>query len=357
MICKPKLMIADEPTTALDVSVQAQILQLIKRLNREHGVSVILISHDLGVIRNTCDRTIVMSNGRIVEQGDVNDIFRNPKEEYTRKLIQAVPTLKDRLQEKKSDTRKDNEEVRIMEAPILSVNNLNVYYQENGLLKKKDRKQIVNEATFTVQSGEIVGIVGESGSGKTTLGKAITGLNPNMEGDISLSERHPQMVFQDPYSSLNPAKKVGWILEEPLRIQGGYTKQQRLQKVNKILSEVGLPEDTRHRFVSQLSGGQRQRVSIAAALMLQSKFVVLDEPVSALDATIQKQIIELLLQIREQYGLTYLFISHDMNVIHEICDRVIVMLQGRIVEQGDVDEVFHDPKHEYTKKLLDAVLA
>ncbi|HEX3077294.1 MAG TPA: ABC transporter ATP-binding protein [Lachnospiraceae bacterium] len=357
MICKPKLMIADEPTTALDVSVQAQILQLIKRLNREHGVSVILISHDLGVIRNTCDRTIVMSNGRIVEQGDVNDIFRNPKEEYTRKLIQAVPTLKDRLQEKKSGTRKVSEEVRIMEAPILSVNNLNVYYQENGLMKKNDRKQIVNEATFTVQSGEIVGIVGESGSGKTTLGKAITGLNPNMEGDIILSERHPQMVFQDPYSSLNPAKKVGWILEEPLRIQGGYTKQQRLQKVNKILSEVGLPEDTRHRFVSQLSGGQRQRVSIAAALMLQSKFVVLDEPVSALDATIQKQIIELLLQIREQHGLTYLFISHDMNVIHEICDRVLVMLQGRIVEQGDIDEVFHDPKHEYTKKLLDAVLA
>lgn len=355
MICKPKILIADEPTTALDVSVQAQILALLKKINKEHGVSIILISHDLGVIRTMCERTIVMSQGKIIEQGLVEDIFRNPKQEYTKKLIDAVPSIHKKKVEIETVVQSPSK-VNGQVSKILSVNGVNIYYYQNGRIRRGEKKQIVKQASFHINEGEVVGIVGESGSGKSTLAKAIAGLNMFYEGEITCTETRPQMVFQDPYSSLNQAKKVQWILEEPLKIKGGYTKEERRRLVKEKLSEVGLLEEIGKRYVYQLSGGQRQRVCIAAALMLQSKFVILDEAVSALDVTIQRQILNLLMELKNKHNLTYLFISHDMNVIHEICDRVIVMNEGRIVEQGDTVEVFRAPKDEYTKKLLAAIL-
>lgn len=355
MICKPKILIADEPTTALDVSVQAQILALLKKINKEHGVSIILISHDLGVIRTMCERTIVMSQGKIIEQGLVEDIFRNPKQEYTKKLIDAVPSIHKKKVEIETVVQSPSK-VNGQVSKILSVNGVNIYYYQNGRIRRGEKKQIVKQASFHINEGEVVGIVGESGSGKSTLAKAIAGLNMFYEGEITCTETRPQMVFQDPYSSLNQAKKVQWILEEPLKIKGGYTKEERRRLVKEKLSEVGLLEEIGKRYVYQLSGGQRQRVCIAAALMLQSKFVILDEAVSALDVTIQRQILNLLMELKNKHNLTYLFISHDMNVIHEICDRVIVMNEGRIVEQGDMVEVFRAPKDEYTKKLLAAIL-
>lgn len=355
MICKPKILIADEPTTALDVSVQAQILALLKKINKEHGVSIILISHDLGVIRTMCERTIVMSQGKIVEQGLVEDIFRNPKQEYTKKLIDAVPSIHKKKVEIETVVQSPSK-VNGQVSKILSVNGVNIYYYQNGRIRRGEKKQIVKQAFFHINEGEVVGIVGESGSGKSTLAKAIAGLNMFYEGEITCTETRPQMVFQDPYSSLNQAKKVQWILEEPLKIKGGYTKEERRRLVKEKLSEVGLLEEIGKRYVYQLSGGQRQRVCIAAALMLQSKFVILDEAVSALDVTIQRQILNLLMELKNKHNLTYLFISHDMNVIHEICDRVIVMNEGKIVEQGDTVEVFRAPKDEYTKKLLAAIL-
>lgn len=355
MICKPKILIADEPTTALDVSVQAQILALLKKINKEHGVSIILISHDLGVIITMCERTIVMSQGKIIEQGLVEDIFRNPKQEYTKKLIDAVPSIHKKKVEIETVVQSPSK-VNGQVSKILSVNGVNIYYYQNGRIRRGEKKQIVKQASFHINEGEVVGIVGESGSGKSTLAKAIAGLNMFYEGEITCTETRPQMVFQDPYSSLNQAKKVQWILEEPLKIKGGYTKEERRRLVKEKLSEVGLLEEIGKRYVYQLSGGQRQRVCIAAALMLQSKFVILDEAVSALDVTIQRQILNLLMELKNKHNLTYLFISHDMNVIHEICDRVIVMNEGRIVEQGDTVEVFRAPKDEYTKKLLAAIL-
>ncbi|MBS5933934.1 MAG: ABC transporter ATP-binding protein [Clostridiales bacterium] len=355
MICKPKILIADEPTTALDVSVQAQILALLKKINKEHGVSIILISHDLGVIRTMCERTIVMSQGKIIEQGLVEDIFRNPKQEYTKKLIDAVPSIHKKKVEIETVVQSPSK-VNGQVSKILSVNGVNIYYYQNGRIRRGEKKQIVKQASFHINEGEVVGIVGESGSGKSTLAKAIAGLNMFYEGEITCTETRPQMVFQDPYSSLNQAKKVQWILEEPLKIKGGYTKEERRRLVKEKLSEVGLLEEIGKRYVYQLSGGQRQRVCIAAALMLQSKFVILDEAVSALDVTIQRQILNLLMELKNKHNLTYLFISHDMNVIHEICDRVIVMNEGKIVEQGDTVEVFRAPKDEYTKKLLAAIL-
>lgn len=355
MICKPKLLIADEPTTALDVSVQAQILSLLKKMNKEYGVSIILISHDLGVIRTMCERTIVMAEGKIVEQGLVEDIFKNPKEDYTKKLIDAVPSIhKKRAKEAGIVTSLaiDHDKTTKM----LSVEEVNIYYYQNGRLRRGEKKQIVKQASFYINMGEVVGIVGESGSGKSTLARAIAGLNTLYDGEITCGEARPQMVFQDPYSSLNQAKRIGWILEEPLKIKGGFSKEERKHLVSEKLIEVGLSEEVGRRYVYQLSGGQRQRVCIAAALMLQSKFIILDEAVSALDVTIQRQILDLLMELKEKHNLTYLFISHDMNVIHEICDRVIVMNNGEIVEQGNTKDIFLEPKDEYTKKLLDAVL-
>lgn len=360
MLNDPKLLIADEPTTALDVTIQAQILQLIKKMNHVHGTSVILISHDLGVIKSVCDRVLVMENGSIVEEGSTEEIFHNPKKEYTKLLLSSVPKI-----EKKEKPIVDNIEATYtssMErediATILSVKNLEVSYEESNLgsFKRVTSKQVLNKVSLSIKKGECYGIVGESGSGKSTLAKAVLRLTTDCKGEIKLLDNSPQMVFQDPASSLNPSKRISQILEEPLRLKGGYTKEKRIQKVNEILGKIGLNKEYGQRYVRQLSGGQRQRVAIGVALIQESKFIILDEPVSALDVTIQDQILSLLKKLQRELGLTYLFISHDLKVIYQMCDRVGVMKNGQIVEEKPVDELFHSPSHTYTKELLQAVL-
>lgn len=360
MICNPKLLIADEPTTALDVTIQKKILKLIKKMSETHGTSVILISHDLGVIRNICTRACVMQDGKIVEEGFVEELFTNPSKDYTKKLIAAMPGRGKKSVksiEAMLENHKDKLE-QLGQENILEVQNLNIYYTDTPSkpFEKKKKKQVVENVSLTLAHGEVLGIVGESGCGKSTLAKAIVGLIEEKTGGIILNSSKPQMVFQDPYGSLNPAKKVSWILEEPLKLVGGYNKKERKAKVLQTLSEVGLEGNYSERYLSQLSGGQRQRVAIGVALIQNSKFIVLDEPVSALDVTVQAQILDLLKKLQKEYDLSYLFISHDLNVIYQMCDRVCVMYQGKIVETATIEELYHNPQHPYTTKLLEAAL-
>ena len=348
MLCKPKVLIADEPTTALDVTTQAKILNLIEELSRNYGTTVILISHNLGVIKKICSKVIVMEDGNIVEEGKVSQIFTNPQENYTKQLILSMPVIDKLRTYKKPDPIKEK---------ILEIKNLNVFYNEKGgLFSKKEKNHVVKDASLFVERGETLGIVGESGSGKSTLAKAILGMIKDTRGEVIHHNIKPQMVFQDPYSSLNPAKTVNWILEEPLKLEGKLDKEERKRKVLQILKEVGLDKKYGPHYLSQLSGGQRQRVAIGAALILNPQFIVLDEPVSALDVTVQYQILKLLKKLRKEHNLSYLFISHDLNVVYQICDRVCVMCKGEIVETGSINDLFYNPQHEYSKKLLSSVL-
>ena len=239
--------------------------------------------------------------------------------------------------------------------PVLEVRHLNSFYTEGRSMGgKENRRQVLKDVSFDIYPGEIVGLVGESGSGKTTLSKAILGLVKDYDGQIIHHSQLPQMVFQDPFSSLNPAHSIGWILEEPLRVQGKLSRLQRREAVLEVLEQVGLGAEYASRRPRELSGGQRQRVSIAAAVITRPKLIIADEPVSALDVTIQAQILELLVDLKKRYDLSYLFISHDLNVVYQICNRVLVMCQGEIVEQNTVEALFHDPQHPYTRQLLAA---
>lgn len=239
---------------------------------------------------------------------------------------------------------------------ILEVENLNVYYKEKKTLfsNKKTQKQALKNVSFSMKEGEILGLVGESGCGKTSLAKAILGMQRHYDGVIKLECLNPQMIFQDPYGSLNPTKNIEWILEEPLRMKGGYSKNERIQKVSEMLERVGLDTKCRKHYPNELSGGQRQRVAIAQALLCDTKFLIADEPVSALDVTIQAQIIKLLLKLHREMGISILFISHDLRVVYQMCDRVIIMQNGEIIERGSIKEIYSSPKTEYTKLLLDA---
>lgn len=243
-----------------------------------------------------------------------------------------------------------------MEKNILEVDNLNVYYKLKTHLFQKnvEYKHALKNVSFTMKEGEVLGLVGESGCGKTTLAKAILGMQKRYDGAIKLDCKNPQMVFQDPYSSLNPAKKIGWILEEPLKMKSGYSCEERRDKVNKMLEKVGLGADIALHYPNELSGGQRQRVAIAFALLCDTKFLIADEPVSALDVTIQSQIIKLLLKLQKEMGLSILFISHDLRVVYQMCDRVMIMENGEIIEQGDIEEIYKNPQKEFTKLLLEA---
>ena len=389
MIAGPKLVIADEPTTALDVTTQSKILELLKKMNEKHGTGIMLISHDLRVIQSICGRAIVMRNGKIVESGLTKELFKHPNTEYTKQLVAAVPLMfsefnkvqdeafpVDLKENGNADT--DNINNKDMDGSaahgneqeeILAIQNLNVFYSEKGigLFGKRSRKHIIRDVTVSVKQGETLGIVGESGSGKSTLAQAIVGLNNEIEGIIKINDAafigsevsvsKPQMVFQDPYGSLNPTKKVGWILEEPLKLKTNLGKKERKERVNEMIQQVGLSTKHLERYPFQLSGGQRQRVAIAAALIVNPKLVILDEPVSSLDVTIQAQILSLLKDLQKKYNLTYVFISHDLNVVYQMCNRVCVIYKGEIVEMKEAKELFFRPQHEYTKELLKSAMA
>ena len=343
MICWPKILVCDEPTTALDVTVQAQILQLLRKIHSEANTSILFISHDSNVVKEVCQRVIVMYKGKIVEEGYTEDVLYHPKHDYTKHLIAAIPT-------NRKDMRKEDY--------VVEAKNLNVYYsvKGKGMFGKKEQKHVVQNVDFHIKRGEILGLVGESGCGKSTLAKCVVGLNKNYTGTLNVKEEHPQLVFQDPYSSLNPTKKIGWILEEPLKIHGMQDKAKRKELVDQMLTQVGLDPSYADRYPSELSGGQRQRISIGGSLILDSKFIVADEPVSALDVTVQSQVLNLLLDLHRTRELTYLFISHDLNIVRNFCNRVIVMYLGEIVEEAEVEEIYEDPKHPYTQLLFHSIL-
>ena len=358
MILKPKLLIADEPTTALDVTIQAKILSLLKKMNETYGTTIILISHDLGVIKSICSRAVVMYQGEIVEEQDTASLFANPQKEYTKKLLSAASGTAAIETEFTKEEGQTLTAAAIETEEILTVKDLRVYYEEKKkrIFEKRKKKEAVKGVSFQLYEGEILGIVGESGCGKSSLAKALVNLQKEVEGSIHTSVKQPQMVFQDPYGSLNPSKKIGWLLEEPLRLKK-VAKEERVKKVEKILKDVGLPTEYADRYPKELSGGQRQRMPIAWALILNQKRIGLDEPVSALDVTVQAQILELLLRLRKEYRLSYVFISHDLSVVRKLCDRVLVMYDGHIVESGDTTTIYQTPQHPYTKKLLAAVLS
>ncbi len=304
LLKKPKLIIADEPTTALDHVVQEQIIELLKRINWEEKVSILFISHDLNLVKSIASSVIVMKDGVTVEKGDVVTLFEAPKHEYTKKLLDSMP-------KGKKVVNRQNKEV------LVEVNDVSLYYYVHH-----KKKTVVEDVNFKVYKGEILGVVGRSGRGKTTLCKAICGLSNKYTGEIINNASLTSMVFQDTYGSLNPSKKIGWILEEPLKLLRKMSKVERRERVSDMLKEVGLSEEYMDRYPDELSGGQRQRISIAQALLSGAELMIADEPVSALDVTIQAQILDLIVRLQKSYNLTIIFISHDMHVIDKICDRV-----------------------------------
>lgn len=344
MICRPKLLLADEPTTALDVTVQQQMLALLRKLGETYGTAILFISHDLALVRTLCSKMVVLQEGKAVESGNAEDIFANPAHPYTKALLAAVPKFerKTRISPKADATE------------VLRVSDLCAFYPKESrhFFRKKEKKEVLHNISFRIRKGEIIGLVGESGCGKSTLARTILGLHKDYTGEIRHSTTHPQMVFQDAGSSLNPSRTVEWILEEPLRNCTKLTSQQRQECVTEMLWLVKLEESLRKRYPWQLSGGQRQRVSIAAALMLHPEFLIADEPVSALDVTVQKQILGLMQEIVQETAVSILLISHDLRVVYQMCDRVLVMKDGVVVESGTAEEIYRNPQHDYTKSLL-----
>jgi microcin C transport system ATP-binding protein len=355
----PDLLIADEPTTALDVTIQAQILNLLRDLQKRLGMAMLLITHDLNIVRRIADKVCVMHDGILVEQGSAAQIFRTPKHDYTKKLLAAEP------KGEASPIAQDS-------AEVFRAEKMKVYFPiKKGVFGRvKDYVRAVDEISLSVREGETVGVVGESGSGKTTLGLALLRLTASV-GDMSfcgrdisaLSQkqlrplrRQMQIVFQDPYGSLSPRLTVGDIVAEGLDIHGLADAAERERRVIEILGEVGLDPEMRHRYPHEFSGGQRQRIAIARAIILRPKFVVLDEPTSALDTSVQAQIIDLLRELQRKYKLAYLFISHDLRVVRALSNRVIVMKEGHVVERGLTRDIFENPQQDYTRELLAAAV-
>ena len=402
--CNPRILIADEPTTALDVTVQAAILDLLKELQEETGMGIIFITHDLGVISQIADHVLVMYKGNVVEEGKAADILNNPQHPYTKGLLACRPVnhvglkrlpvisdfmkvnadggfaetgmkINDLLNNLKADpniklNRKNN---LYNNSPLLSVKNLELKFvtKKNIFGKATQLVNAVDQVSFDVFKGETLGLVGESGCGKTTLGRSILRLIEPTSGDIVYNGVHirdlgadklralrkqMQLIFQDPYSSLNPRMTVGNAIMEPMQVHNLYSNDaNRKMKVKELLVKVGLLEEHFDRYPHQFSGRQRQRVCIARALSLNPEFIICDESVSALDVSVQAQVLNLLNQLKEEQGLTYIFISHDLSVVRYMSDRILVMNKGKIEELGDAEEVYNNPKSEYTKKLIDAI--
>jgi peptide/nickel transport system ATP-binding protein len=404
MSCNPSILIADEPTTALDVTVQAAILDLMQQLLREIGMSVIFITHDLGVMAEIANRVLVMYKGKIVEQGTVKDIFENPQHPYTKGLLACRPPLRKRLKKlpvisdfMKENEKGDVEEIKISvndalgensvgedekrnrhnelykKEPVLKIKNIKTWFPiKKGVFGKvKDYVRAVDNVSFDVYPGETLGLVGESGCGKTTLGRTILRLVEPDEGKIIFRGKeltvldYPEMrkqrkdlqiIFQDPYSSLNPRMTIGNAIMEPMQVHGLHADdKERRKKTLELLDRVNMKEIYFHRYPHEFSGGQRQRVCIARALALNPQFIICDESVSALDVSVQAQVLNLLNELKKDFGFSYIFISHDLSVVKFMSDRMMVMNKGKIEEMGDADEIYNHPKSEYTKRLIAAI--
>ena len=360
----PDLLIADEPTTSLDVTLQAQILTLLKNLQRQYGMALWFISHDLALVSTIANRVAVMQKGKIVEIGTAKQVLHNPQHPYTQKLIAALPTIH-------SVDHKTTPQSRAI-SPLLQVKNFSCYYPiRKGLFKRiVDYIKAVDDVSFNIARGKTLALVGESGCGKTTLGKSLLHLIPSNSGQVIIDDiilnnltgdelrqqrANIQIIFQDPFSSMNPRMLVGDVISEGLRaLFPQISQQERQQRVRTLLAEVGLPDDAAWRYPHEFSGGQRQRICIARALAVEPKLIVCDEPTSALDVSIQAQIIDLLKKLQKEKGVRYLFISHDLAVVAEMSDEIAVMYKGKIIEYGSAAQVLKQPQHAYTQKLLAA---
>ena len=404
MSCEPSVLIADEPTTALDVTVQKTILQLMQDLQREQDMGIMFITHDLGVIAELADKVVVMYKGKIVEQGNVWDIFTNPKHPYTKGLLACRPPLEKRysflptvsdfmkIDEKgniidnnisvkdftknlviSDSERKEKQEKLFAKKPVLQLKSLKTYFPiRNGFFGGiSSYVKAVNDVTFDVYPGETLGLVGESGCGKTTIGRTILRLEEPTEGEMIYKgqdiakmnadqlrafRKEVQIIFQDPYSSLNPRMTIGNAIMEPMQVHNILNSdEERKEKVKELLTKVSLDPSHFYRYPHEFSGGQRQRIGIARALAVNPKFIICDESVSALDVSVQAQVLNLLNDLKDEFGLTYIFISHDLSVVKYMSDRMVVMQEGKIEEMDDADKIYSSPETEYTKRLIDAI--
>ena len=385
---KPKLLIADEPTTALDVTVQQRIIDLLKEIQAQNGMSILFISHDLTLISEIAQRVLVMKDGEIVEQGTVDQIFKNPTHPYTQALINSKPKLNERLKILptvqnflkhdfkatiiSAEERRLKHENLYAQAPLLRITDLKKYYTiDKGWFQQQTIVKAVDDVYLEIYDGETVGLVGESGCGKTTLGRTILNLEKPTAGeifykgtDITKLNKHDwkvlrkeiQIIFQDPYASLNPRITVGDAILEPMKVHKIHkSDKERKVAVMELLKKVGLNETHYYRYPHEFSGGQRQRIGIARAIALHPKLIICDETVSALDVSVQAQVLNLLNQLKEEFQFTYLFISHDLAVVKFMSDQLVVMHQGKIVEKGEADSIYENPQNEYTQKLINAI--
>ncbi|MBO4504414.1 MAG: ABC transporter ATP-binding protein [Bacteroidales bacterium] len=396
MSCQPDLLIADEPTTALDVTVQKGILQLIRKLQQEHGMSVLFITHDLGVVAEIADEVMVLYKGSVVEHGNIRDIFLNPQHPYTQGLLACrpsldvrlrhLPTVDDFMQQRQTgvqqaienlcvppEERKSFHQRLYAEKPLLTLRNVSKLYpvRKRKLFEKRQYVNALQDVNIDIYEGETLGLVGESGCGKTTLGRSMIRLIEPTSGSVTykgvnlmeLSHKEMrkmrkdlQIILQDPYSSLNQRLTIGDALMEPMCVHGiGANEAERKRKAIALLERVSLNETHFYRYPHEFSGGQRQRISIARALAVNPRFIICDESVSALDVSVQAQVLNLLNELKQEYHFTYIFISHDLSVVKFMSDRIVVMQSGHIVEQGDADELCRNPKTDYTRTLLDAI--